>query len=49
MSQARSPALRRPRWWTLAAAALVLAATFSLYVHPDFMLQMAQQLWFCFQ
>ncbi len=32
----------------LALAAAVLALVFGLYARPDFMLQMANQLWSCF-
>ena len=32
----------------LALAATVLALVFGLYARPDFMLQMANQLWSCF-
>jgi hypothetical protein len=32
----------------VAVAALVLAAVFLLYIQPDFMLQMANQMWACF-
>ena len=33
-------------WWAVAAA--VLAAVFLLYPQPEFMVQMANQLWSCF-
>lgn len=33
------------RW---LAAVLVLAAVLSLYGHPDFVVQLANQLWTCF-
>lgn len=32
----------------LALVALVLAAVFSLYTDPEFMLLMADQIWACF-
>ena len=32
----------------LALAAAVLALVFGLYARPDFMVQMANQLWSCF-
>ncbi len=32
----------------LTLAAAVLALVFALYARPDFMLQMANQLWSCF-
>ena len=31
-----------------AVAALVLAGVFLLYIQPDFMVQMANQVWACF-
>lgn len=52
MTQTASP---RPRWlsvtWRLSAwVALVLTmlAVFSLYLRPDFLMGMADQLWACF-
>jgi hypothetical protein len=44
---------RRPRRRLATAAALVLSAVvlglvFGLYSRPDFMVQMANQLWACF-
>ena len=33
---------------TLATAGLVLCAVFSLYLQPEFMVDLAQQLWACF-
>jgi hypothetical protein len=32
----------------LAAAALVLAAVFAMYLQPDFLIQLAGQIWACF-
>jgi hypothetical protein len=32
--------------WALAVAALL--AVFALYLQPDFMVQLAQQVWACF-
>ena len=32
----------------LATAAAVLAGVFTLYLRPDFMVDLAQQLWACF-
>lgn len=44
------PAPVRQRWLITAAtlAAAVLAGVFMLYAQPDFMVQMANQLWSCF-
>ncbi|WP_157826816.1 hypothetical protein [Macromonas nakdongensis] len=36
---------RRAAW---GVAIALLLATFSFYTHPDFMLDMANQLWACF-
>lgn len=44
------PATRRVRWpgWAAhAGAAAVLVAVFMLYLEPDFMFTLAQQLWAC--
>lgn len=38
--------LWRGVWWAVAMA--VLAAVFLLYTQPEFMVQMANQLWSCF-
>lgn len=38
----------RKHWWLGALAAIVLAGVFFLYTQPDFMVQMANQLWSCF-
>lgn len=38
----------RKHWWLGALAATVLAGVFFLYTQPDFMVQMANQLWSCF-
>ena len=36
------------RWLWYFAAGLLLAAAASLYLQPDFMVQMANQVWACF-
>ncbi|VUZ22955.1 Uncharacterised protein [uncultured Comamonas sp.] len=50
--QAPAPASRQRPVWLRAlawlAAALVLLAVFGLYLEPDFMLTMADQVWACF-
>lgn len=38
----------RTHGWLGALAAAVLAGVFFLYTQPDFMVQMANQLWSCF-
>ena len=38
----------RKKWLTGAAALAVLLAVFGLYLRPDFMLTLADQLWSCF-
>lgn len=52
MTDSASP---RPRWlavtWRLTAwvaLVLVLLAVFSLYLRPDFLMGVADQLWSCF-
>ncbi len=43
--------MKRPRYLTVAAwvaPLLLLGAVFMLYAQPDFMVQMANQLWACF-
>lgn len=41
--------LRRPHTWLISAAVLlVLVAVFGLYLDPEFMRSMANQLWACF-
>lgn len=41
--------MHRPlRWLAMLLAALVLAGVFMLYLQPDFMLDIANQLWSCF-
>ena len=43
--------MRRVAWRGLgvwAVIALVLAAVWTLYMQPDFMLTVAQQVWACF-
>ena len=35
-------------WLAAAAAVLVLLAVFALYLRPDFMLTLADQIWACF-
>lgn len=37
-----------PRLFTYAAVVIVLLIVFSLYLRPDFMVQMAQLVWSCF-
>ena len=39
-------ALRRTAVWALVAAGLL--ATFALYQRPDFLVNLADQLWSCF-
>lgn len=41
-----TPVLRR--WLAYAAATGALAAVFALYLQPDFMVLLAQQVWACF-
>lgn len=36
------------RWLGYLGAAAALAAVFSLYLQPDFMVLLAQQVWACF-
>ncbi len=36
------------RLWLWGSALLVLLAVFSLYLRPDFLLTLADQLWSCF-
>jgi len=36
------------RWMAFAAMLLVLLAVFALYLQPDFMLSLADQIWACF-
>ena len=36
------------RFWLWGSALLVLLAVFSLYLRPDFLLTLADQLWSCF-
>ena len=36
------------KWLAAAAAVLVLLAVFALYLRPDFMLTLADQIWACF-
>jgi hypothetical protein len=38
----------RWRWVSYALAALVLALVFAMYVQPDMMVTVSQQLWACF-
>ena len=34
--------------WALASAVALLLGVFSLYVHPDFMVMLADMVWACF-
>ena len=34
--------------WALAGAVALLLGVFSLYVHPDFMVMLADMVWACF-
>lgn len=46
-----SPPRQRPVWLRALAwlaVALILLAVFGLYLEPDFMLTMADQVWACF-
>ena len=36
------------KWLAAVAAVLVLLAVFALYLRPDFMLTLADQIWACF-
>jgi len=36
------------RWFWVLVAGLVLAGAASLYTQPDFLVQMANQIWACF-
>jgi hypothetical protein len=36
------------KWLAAVAAVLVLLAVFALYLRPDFMLSLADQIWACF-
>ena len=36
------------KWLAAVAALLVLLAVFALYLRPDFMLTLADQIWACF-
>lgn len=38
----------RARWLTGALVVAVLLGVFALYTQPDFLVQMANQLWACF-
>lgn len=38
----------RSKWLWLSVALLVLLAVFVLYLQPDFMLTVADQVWACF-
>ena len=45
--------MKRPHSWLIRAAAwtvalMLLAAVFSAYTRPDFMLTVANQIWSCF-
>lgn len=46
MSSMATRAWRRLLAWTLALAALL--GVFGLYLRPDFMVQLSQQVWACF-
>jgi hypothetical protein len=37
-----------PRWAAYAAALAALLTVFSLYLQPEFMVSLADQLWACF-
>ncbi len=37
-----------PRWLAYFAAAAALAAVFAMYLQPEFMVLLAQQVWACF-
>lgn len=39
---------RRHRFLVYGIAMVVLAAVYALYAHPDFMVQMVNQVWACF-
>jgi hypothetical protein len=41
--------MKTPLKWAIAACCVfTLAGTFTLYSQPDFLVQMANQLWACF-
>jgi len=41
--------MKTPHQWLMGALlAVVLAGVFSLYIRPDFMVQMVNQVWGCF-
>ena len=42
----RHPMIVRSLWWT--AAGLTLLAVFSMYLQPDFLVLLANQIWLCF-
>ena len=46
MSQSRNPYLQRLVWYGLAVAGL--SGVFAMYLQPEFMVTLAQQVWACF-
>lgn len=40
--------LALPRWLAYVGAAAALATVFAMYLQPDFMVLLAQQVWACF-
>lgn len=40
--------MSKQRWFWYLLASLALAAAGGLYLQPDFMVQMANQVWACF-
>jgi hypothetical protein len=45
-SQTAHPTIKRLLVW--AAAAFALAAVFMAYIRPEFMVELANQIWLCF-
>jgi hypothetical protein len=39
---------RASRWLIHTAAAIVLLAVFLMYLHPDFIVTLSNQVWSCF-
>ncbi len=46
--QGRPPTQKIAKALALALAMTLLAVVFGLYARPDFMVQLAQQMWACF-
>ena len=39
---------RQKKFWIYSGAILVLLAVFALYLRPDFLVTLADQIWACF-